>query len=47
MVQLQLDDGNVFWEISAGVRNAHVEAGQTATLALCFDYHRSLLFNTG
>jgi hypothetical protein len=24
-----------------------VEAGQTATLALCFDYHRSLLFNTG
>jgi hypothetical protein len=24
-----------------------VEPGQTATLALCFDHHTSLLFNTG
>jgi hypothetical protein len=45
MIQLQFDDGNVFGEISANVRGAHVESSEAAALALCFDHHTRLLFN--
>jgi hypothetical protein len=46
MIQLQLDDGDIPGEITANIQSAHMEPCEAATLALCFDHHTRLLFNT-
>jgi len=47
MIQLQLNEGDVPREIPSNVRSTYVEPGESATFALCFDYHTRLLFNVG
>jgi hypothetical protein len=47
MIQLQLDARNVFWEIAPDIVHAHMQSGDSASLALCLDDHTYLLFNAG
>jgi hypothetical protein len=47
MIQLQLDDGDGLRKITPSVGNPDVETGDAATLGVCFDHHRYLLFNSG
>jgi hypothetical protein len=47
MIQLQLDVQNVFGEITPGIACAHMQSGDTESLALCLDDHSHLLFNGG
>jgi hypothetical protein len=41
MIQLQLDGWEVFREVATDVANAHVQAGDFAPGAQCFDHHGS------
>jgi hypothetical protein len=43
MIQKQLNDGNLAWEITADIGNANVQSSQPVALGMCFDYHRNLL----
>ena len=43
MIEMQLDDRNVAWEITADIGNANVQSNQPVALGMCFDYHRNLL----
>jgi len=43
MVQMQLDDRDVAWEITANIGNANVQSSQPVALGMCLDYHRNLL----
>jgi hypothetical protein len=43
MVQMQLDDRNVAWEITADIGYANVQSSQPVTPGMCFDNHRNLL----
>jgi len=45
MIQVQLDDRNVPWEITPNIGDTDVQPSQTTALALCFDHHICLLFN--
>ena len=47
MIQLQLDDLDVFGEIAADVARAHLQPCNAAPLAMRLDYHAYLLFNAG
>jgi hypothetical protein len=39
--ELQFDVARAFWEIAADVVCAHVQAGDAAPLALCFNDHKA------
>lgn len=45
MIQLQLDDRHVPWEISPDIGDANVQSCKDAAIALCFDHHNCLPFN--
>jgi len=43
MIQLQLNEGDASRKIALNVTAAHVQAGNSAAFALCFDYHMPAL----
>jgi hypothetical protein len=43
MIQLQFDKRNASRKIALNVTAAHVQAGNSAAFALCFDYHMPAL----
>jgi hypothetical protein len=47
MIQLQLDDSNVFWEITPDIVCSYVQPGNSEALTTCFDYHTYLLLIIG
>jgi hypothetical protein len=46
VIQLQFDHRHVFGKIAANVGGPDVKSGQPTTLALRFNDHKRLLFNT-
>jgi len=42
MIELQLDDGNVFREIAPDIMNTDVQSGNAVGLALGFNHHTHL-----
>lgn len=41
MVQLQFNDTNALWKITAYILRAYMQSSDFATSELCLDYHRS------
>ncbi len=47
MIELQLYDRDSLGKITPNVGYTHMQPGEAAPLALCFDHHTYLLFNVG